>query len=113
MSEWVEVCSVDAIALEDVVRFDLGDRTFAVYRTADDRFFATDGACTHGKVHLAKGFVSGVVIECAKHNGRFNFTTGKALGAPAIEDLGCHQVRVVDGTVQLLMPEHATRYPDD
>jgi 3-phenylpropionate/trans-cinnamate dioxygenase ferredoxin subunit len=99
--DWLDVCAVDDLPADDVVRFDHDDHTFAVYRTADSRYFATDGACTHGKVHLSKGFLSGTVIECAKHNGRFDITTGRALGAPALVDLGCHAVRVVDGTVQL------------
>ncbi len=98
---WVDVCAVDDLPADEVVRFDHAGRTFAVYRTADSRYFATDGECTHGKVHLSKGFLSGTVIECAKHNGRFDIASGRALGAPAIVDLGCHPVRVTDGMVQL------------
>jgi 3-phenylpropionate/trans-cinnamate dioxygenase ferredoxin subunit len=98
---WVDVCPIEDLAPDDVVRFDHGDSTYAVYRTADSRYFATDGACTHGKAHLAKGYLSGTTIECAKHNGRFDITSGRALGAPALVDLGCHQVRVEDGKVQL------------
>ena len=41
--------------------------------TADDRYFATDGLCTHGRAHLSGGFVDGTTIECPKHNGRFDF----------------------------------------
>jgi len=36
-----------------VIRFDHGDRTFAVYRSPDDRYDATDGFCTHAQTfHL-------------------------------------------------------------
>ena len=98
---WIDVCPVDDLPLDDVVRFDHDERTFAVYRTSGSDYYATDGACTHGKVHLAKGFLSGTVIECAKHNGRFDITTGRALGAPALVDLGSHRVRVAGGVVQL------------
>jgi len=38
-------------------------------------------------------------IECPKHNGRFDYTTGKAAGAPVLVDLRTHPVRVEDGTV--------------
>lgn len=102
-ARWVDVCAVEDLDPDDVVRFDHEERTFAVYRSADSRYFATDGQCTHAKVHLSKGFLSGDIIECAKHNGRFNITTGKALGAPAIVDLGCYRVRVHEGNVQLLV----------
>ena len=60
---------------------------YALYRTEDDRYFATDGLCTHEQVELADGFVSGTIIECPMHNGRFDFTTGEAKGAPACVNL--------------------------
>lgn len=102
MSEqWVEVGELDEVEQDDVIRFDYGTRTFAIYRTLDNCVFATDGQCTHANVHLADGFVEGTTIECPKHNGRFDFTTGKAKSIPAIVDLGCYPVRVVDGTIML------------
>ena len=58
-----------------MIRFDHGGRTFAIYR-ADDEFFATDGLCTHEKVHLADGLVMDDIIECPKHNGRFDYPDG-------------------------------------
>jgi 3-phenylpropionate/trans-cinnamate dioxygenase ferredoxin component len=93
-SGWIEVCPAADIAKEDVIRFDHGQRTFAVYRTADDKYYATDGLCTHGKVHLAGGFVMDHIIECPKHNGRFDFMTGEAKGAPACVNLGIYSVKV-------------------
>jgi 3-phenylpropionate/trans-cinnamate dioxygenase ferredoxin component len=100
MSEtWVEACGADEIAREDVRRFDHGERTFAIYRTDDDRYFATDGMCTHARVHLAGGFVMGTLIECPKHNGRFDFTTGKAMGAPACINLATVPVKLENGRI--------------
>ncbi|MBI2501904.1 MAG: Rieske 2Fe-2S domain-containing protein [Candidatus Latescibacteria bacterium] len=102
MSEnWIEVCAAGDIDREDVIRFDCGERTFALYRTADDQYFATDGLCTHRRVHLAGGFVMGHIIECPKHNGRFDFTTGQAQGAPACVDLQTHPVKLEAGKVFL------------
>lgn len=99
--EWIEVCAAGDIDREDVRRFDRGERTFAVYRTADDQYYATDGLCTHRKVHLAGGFVMGRIIECPKHNGRFDYTTGQAQGAPACVDLQTHPVKLEAGVVFL------------
>ena len=98
---WVAACKAGDVAAEDVIRFDHGGRTFAIYRTADDRFYATDGLCTHEKIHLAHGFVMGDIIECAKHNGRFDFTTGEAKGAPACINLRTYPVKVEAGQVFL------------
>lgn len=78
MTQWVEACSVDDIGNEDVIKFDHTGRTVAIYRSADDKYYATDGLCTHEKVHLFEGLVMDHIIECPKHNGRFDYTTGQA-----------------------------------
>jgi 3-phenylpropionate/trans-cinnamate dioxygenase ferredoxin component len=91
---WIKTCNVDDIEPEDVMRFDHGDRTFAIYRTSDGKFYATDGLCTHALVHLAGGFVMGNLIECPKHNGRFDFATGQAKGAPVCVDLKTYPTKV-------------------
>ncbi len=98
---WIDACATDDIDAEDAIRFDHGGRTFAVYRTADDRFYATDGLCTHEQVHLADGFVMDTIIECPKHNGRFDFRTGAAKGAPVCVDLKTYPVKVDGGRVLL------------
>ena len=97
--QWLDACDAEDIDQDDVIRFDHDDRTFALYRTEDDRFFATDGLCTHEKVHLSGGLVMGTIIECPKHNGRFDFTTGKAKGAPVCVDIATYPVKVEDGRV--------------
>jgi 3-phenylpropionate/trans-cinnamate dioxygenase ferredoxin subunit len=95
---WVAACAADEIEEEDVLRFDHGGRTFAIYRSPGDTYFATDGLCTHEKVHLAGGLVMGDIIECPKHNGRFNYKTGQAKGAPACINLQTYPVKVEGGT---------------
>ncbi|TLU74697.1 Rieske 2Fe-2S domain-containing protein [Lichenicoccus roseus] len=87
-------CTRDEIEEEDVFRFDHDGRTFAIYRSPDDEFFATDGLCTHERVHLADGLVMGHIIECPKHNGRFDYRTGAGKGAPICVDLATYPVKV-------------------
>ncbi len=101
MTDWIEVCDADAIDAEDVIRFDHGTRTFAIYRSPDDAYFATDGLCTHEQVHLADGLVMDDIIECPKHNGRFNYRTGAAKSAPACVDLKTYPVKIEDGKVRI------------
>lgn len=101
MSSWIKVCAADDIDEEDVIRFDHGGRTFAVYRSPENTYHATDGLCTHEKVHLAGGLVMDDIIECPKHNGRFNYKTGVAKGAPVCVNLRIYPVKVDAGTVFL------------
>jgi 3-phenylpropionate/trans-cinnamate dioxygenase ferredoxin component len=101
MSEWVEACGADEVEQEDVVRWDHAGRTFAIFRSPDDAFFATDGLCTHERVHLAEGLVMDDVIECPKHNGRFNYKTGQAKGAPVCLNLQTYPVKLSNGKVMV------------
>ena len=101
MADWIEACDADDVEEEDVIRFDHDGRTFAIYRSPDDEYFATDGLCTHEKVHLADGLVMDETIECPKHNGRFNYKSGKALRAPVCVDLKTYPVKVEGGKVMI------------
>jgi 3-phenylpropionate/trans-cinnamate dioxygenase ferredoxin component len=101
---WVPACEVDDVELEDVVPFTHGGVDYAVYRSPDDRFYASAGHCTHERQLLCDGLVMDGVIECPKHNGRFDYATGKALGAPAIVDLATFPTKVEDGTVMIDLP---------
>ncbi|MEQ9488274.1 MAG: non-heme iron oxygenase ferredoxin subunit [Alphaproteobacteria bacterium] len=98
MSDWIRVCDADEIEQEDLVRFDHGDRSYAIYNT-EQGFFATDGLCTHEEQHLEDGIVIGTVIECPLHQGRFDIPTGKALSAPVCVDLQTYEVKIEAGSV--------------
>ena len=101
MADWVDACATGDIDADDVIRFDHGGRTFALYHTEDGGFFATDGLCTHEKVHLADGLVMGNIIECPKHNGRFDLRSGEAKGAPVCVNLRTWPVKVEGGRVYI------------
>ena len=96
---WVAVCATDDIDPEDVIRVEHEGRPLAIYRSPQDTFHATDAFCTHERADLADGLVMGHLIECPKHNGRFDYTTGEAKRVPARERLCVHPVRVDSGQV--------------
>lgn len=96
---WVDACATNDIDSEDVIRFDHGNQTLAIYRSPEDAFYATDGLCTHERVHLADGLVMDNIVECPKHNGRFDYTTGEAKGAPVCVNLRTYPVKVEGGRV--------------
>lgn len=99
--DWIAACKADEIMAEDVTGFDHGGRQFAIYRSPGNEYFATDGLCTHEAFELFDGFVMDDVIECPKHNGRFNYKTGEALGAPVCVNLKTYPVKVENGTVYI------------
>jgi MocE subfamily Rieske [2Fe-2S] domain protein len=98
---WIEVCGSALLRQEDVLRFDYGGQVYAVYRTIDNRVYATDGICTHGNAQLASGLVIGKQIECPKHNGRFDLRDGSPQRPPVCVGLKTYDVRERDGRIHL------------
>jgi Na+-transporting NADH:ubiquinone oxidoreductase subunit F len=98
---WIEVCAAADLGPADVVRFDYGRRTFALYRDAEGDLFATDGVCTHGNTHLSGGLVIGKMIECPKHNGRFNLQDGSPARAPVCRALATYPLAERNGRLFL------------
>ena len=103
MAQWIAVCTSDDLESEDVLPFGHDGKDYAVYRSPDGLFYATDGYCTHARALLCDGTVEGGTIECPKHSGRFDYTTGKALGPPAFVDVRTYPTKVEDGTVYILL----------
>jgi Na+-transporting NADH:ubiquinone oxidoreductase subunit F len=104
---WIEVGTTDLLDREDILRFDYAQRTFAVYRSADDQYYASDGVCTHGNTHLATGMVKGCLIECPKHNGRFDVRDGSPQRRPVCIPLRTYPVEVADGRIRIRVLENA------
>lgn len=98
---WIEVAAAGALARADVMRFDYGKKTYALYRDEDNQLYATDGICTHGNVHLSTGLVKGKTIECSKHNGRFHLADGSPARAPICRGLTTYPLEERDGRLFL------------
>jgi Na+-transporting NADH:ubiquinone oxidoreductase subunit F len=96
---WIEACAASDLGLADVVRFDHGKKTYALYRTEDGELYATDGLCTHGNVHLSLGLVKGKLIECSKHNGRFHLMDGSPARVPICRGLVTYPIAERNGRI--------------
>lgn len=105
-TRWHAVCGVDDIDQEDVARFEWGGKIYAIYHTASG-FYATDGLCTHEDELLADGLVMGEMIECPRHQGRFEIPTGRAQGAPVCVNLQTYPTRIDEGRVYIGIPDSA------
>jgi 3-phenylpropionate/trans-cinnamate dioxygenase ferredoxin subunit len=101
---WTLACATSDIEAEDLIRFDHAGATYAIYHSPDGRFYATAGLCTHERVHLCDGLVMGNLIECPKHNGRFDYRTGEAKRAPVCINLQTFRTKVEGGQVYIEVP---------
>jgi nitrite reductase/ring-hydroxylating ferredoxin subunit len=67
----------------DLAPIEIDGRAYVLCRTLDGSYAFLDGICTHGNARLADGFLDDCVLECPKHNGRFDVRTGAAIRVPA------------------------------
>jgi Na+-transporting NADH:ubiquinone oxidoreductase subunit F len=98
---WVEVCAGADLRSSNIIRFDHGQRTYALYRDDEERLYATDGVCTHGNTHLSDGLIVGDMIECPKHNGRFKLLDGAPARAPICRGLATYPIEERGGRIHV------------
>ena len=58
-----------------------GELTIAIFRTAEDRFFALEDKCPHKNGPLSQGIVHDGCVTCPLHNWVISLKTGQAQGA--------------------------------
>ena len=103
---WTRLFAIDLVPPGSMVGVDVGDLRLAIYNVTGE-VYATQNVCTHAFAILSDGWLDGCTVECPLHGGRFDVTTGRALGDPAEEHLRVYTVRVVDGEIEVLLPEDA------
>ncbi len=93
MTQWIDICAADDVEMEDLIEVTHDGQSYAIYRSPEDAFYATAAHCTHEYVSLADGLVMDHIIECPMHNGRFDYRTGEAKGAPVCVNLKTYPVQ--------------------
>jgi 3-phenylpropionate/trans-cinnamate dioxygenase ferredoxin subunit len=100
MSDWIDV--IPEVDLEEgkCAVADADGTDVAVCRF-EGELYAIQDICTHDGGDISGGWIEGGAIVCPRHGARFCLKTGKALKAPAYEDLACFPVRVENGMIQV------------
>lgn len=80
--------------------FDVAGREVVV-GLGREGWFALDDVCTHGYAKMSEGRLRGCRLICPLHGASFDVRDGRVLGAPATTALARHDVRVVDGFVEV------------
>ena len=101
---WVRVAAVSDVAEGQVHAVRVDGREIAVYHLPGGEFHATDNICTHEYAQLSDGWLENGAIECPLHAARVVIRTGKALCAPAEEDLKVFEIRVEGGDLLIKSP---------
>jgi|SRR5882672_2294622 len=103
MGAFIQVARSTDLAIGSAVAVEVGGRTVAVFRTAE-QLFAVDDMCTHSGGPLSEGEVCGTTVVCPWHGAAFDIATGRRNDAMASRDLRCYAVRERDGAIEVEAP---------
>ncbi len=85
------------LAPGQLVAVEVDGSAYVLCRTLDGTYAFVDGVCTHGRTRLSGGFLDDCILECPKHNGRFDVRTGEAVRLPAQRPLCTYPVDEHEG----------------
>jgi len=102
-AKFLPVAEVADIADGDVAAAEICGQALAIYNLGGT-FYATEGFCTHGRAHLAEGYVEDGAIECSMHGGKFDIRSGKAVAPPCRVDLKTFPVIIAGGRILVAIP---------
>lgn len=100
MSEWFDVAKDGELKDGQCRVVDVDDVMIAVFYRSGE-YYAIEDMCTHDGGELASGEIDGDQIICPRHGARFCIKNGKALSAPAYEDVTTFPIRIDNGMVQV------------
>ncbi|MHB8420135.1 MAG: nitrite reductase small subunit NirD [Myxococcales bacterium] len=80
-----------------------GGREVALFQVAGE-LFAIDNSCPHRGGPLSEGDLSGCVVYCPLHAWSFDLRTGVSPSNDRTK-VATYSVRVVDGTIEVDLPE--------
>jgi len=91
--DWIRIAATGQLQDDEALAAAVGEVRIALYRS-EGEYFATENVCTHAFALLSDGFLEDGCIECPLHQARFDIRTGKALCAPATQDVRTFPVKV-------------------
>jgi nitrite reductase/ring-hydroxylating ferredoxin subunit len=88
MTDWVRVAAKADVAEGACLGVRVGSKEVAIYHLPGGEFYATDNVCSHEYALLSDGW-----LECPLHAAQFDIRTGKAMSAPADEDIAVYPIK--------------------
>jgi 3-phenylpropionate/trans-cinnamate dioxygenase ferredoxin component len=101
--EFVDIAPASELPNGERLFIEVESRAIVIFNIAD-QFFAIGDICTHDDGPLGDGDLEGFNIVCPRHGGEFDVQTGKAMQMPAVVDIPAYPVKIVDGMLQVGIP---------
>jgi len=100
MTAWLEVAPEGALPPGEriLVESDAGN---ILVLNFEGHYYAIEDLCSHDGADLDGAELEGDEIVCPRHGAHFCIRNGKAMSAPAFEDIETFPVRVEAGRIQV------------
>lgn len=107
-SDFIEIAPASELPNGERLFVDIADKPVVIFNIAG-QLFAIGDVCSHDDGPLGDGSIEGNNIVCPRHGAEFDLRNGKAMQMPAVIDIPAYPVRVVDGNIQIGIPENKLR----
>jgi nitrite reductase/ring-hydroxylating ferredoxin subunit len=102
MAQFEAVMKLAELPLGSMRAVMLGGRELVICHTREG-VFALDNICTHAHARLCEGRLRATRLVCPLHGASFDIRDGRVLGPPAEVPLPSHALRIVAGTIEVLV----------
>jgi 3-phenylpropionate/trans-cinnamate dioxygenase ferredoxin subunit len=103
LSSFVKLAIVSEITPGCAKQFEIGDKVIAIFNTGSG-IFALDDTCPHRDGSLCEGVFDTQEVTCPWHGAKFSLQDGSVRGPPAEEPVRAYPIRIVEGTIEVLLP---------
>ncbi|NPV57474.1 MAG: non-heme iron oxygenase ferredoxin subunit [Anaerolineae bacterium] len=102
--EYLKICSIEDVPAGGKLSIAVGDLGIVLVNCAGS-FHAVADICTHDNGPLGDGELDGCELACPRHGARFDVRNGIATRLPAVTPIPIYPTRVVDGWIEIGIPE--------
>src|ERR1700740_341502 len=107
-AQFAPLLELAALPLGTMSACTVGTRELVICHTRAG-LFALDNICTHAEARLCEGRLRATRLVCPLHGAAFDVRDGRVVGPPATVPLATHQVRVVNGTIEISLSPAPTQ----
>ncbi len=100
MTDFLKVLKTTDLPVNSMKQVNIKGLLLTVYNVSG-KIFVTSDICTHAKCSLSDGFLSGNVVECPCHGGRFNVETGEVKSLPPIMSLKTYRTKIKGENIEI------------
>ena len=101
--EYLEIAPASELPSGERLFVEIAGKPIVIFNIAG-QFYSIADVCSHDDGPVGEGDIEGYNITCPRHGAEFDVRTGQVMSMPAVVDIPAYPVRVVDGMIQLGIP---------